>query len=511
MKKSLLLAAASLAVIACSKRTIGEAPVDPNLPADNVVRFSSAASTATVSKAGLDADGHSTFEENDEIGIYAVLHTTTGTSLGAATGVFPTNTDFQYFNRQYKVTSVAPYDATTTPVATPAIATFEPVKDASAVAPLLQDNTMYYLSGGQAWNYYAYYPFSLTNELMDAASTSDFVMPNTLALSSAYANFVGKSDKSGLAATTPKKNFFDQTALVTSTSAAPAPNAYPGPIMFAYYGDADKQATLGTAQKPVRLKFKYAVAKLTLNVKISEDVIAVPTSGTTNTNISQLKAIAMEGEGMFQGFKFDLTKAKEVSTGTGNSGVYDVVTSITDDATNAPAMAAWTNKATFPVFTGTTPYTGYLFKVPVAADTKLNANGLLIAGSSPAAYKKTTEFQVTGYLVPAGNDADLRDQATTNSQNPDMTGTLKNVFIKFYVSKQTGGANPEVYTVILDPTKGGTVTSGTPTPKNYLPSIAPGKEYKFNITLDKEKIQFEGEIEDWDVVEPNGSDEIPAV
>ena len=125
MKKSLLLAAASLAVIACSKRTIGEAPVDPNLPADNVVRFSSAASTATVSKAGLDADGHSTFEVDDTIGIYAVLDTKT---LGAApASVFPTNADFQYLNRKYVVKSVDPYDGTTNP-ATPvaAIAHYEP-------------------------------------------------------------------------------------------------------------------------------------------------------------------------------------------------------------------------------------------------------------------------------------------------------------------------------------------------------------------------------------------------
>ena len=100
MKKSLLLAAASLAVIACSKRTIGEAPVDPNLPADNVVRFSSAASTATVSKAGLDASGHSTFEVDDTIGIYAVLDTKT---LGAApASVFPTNADFQYLKKRLR-------------------------------------------------------------------------------------------------------------------------------------------------------------------------------------------------------------------------------------------------------------------------------------------------------------------------------------------------------------------------------------------------------------------------
>ncbi len=68
MKKSLLLAAASLAVIACSKRTIGEAPVDPSAPADNVVRFTSG-TDAMVSKAGVDAAGHSTFEVNDTIGI----------------------------------------------------------------------------------------------------------------------------------------------------------------------------------------------------------------------------------------------------------------------------------------------------------------------------------------------------------------------------------------------------------------------------------------------------------
>lgn len=503
MKKSLLLAVASLAVIACSKRTIGEAPVDPNLPADNVVRFSSAGGV-TVTRAGLDKDGHSTFDVNDEIGIYAVLH---GKSLGtlqtSSNTLFPANTDFQYFNRQYKVTKVDPYDDTTDPSSpVQPIAHFEPVVDAAAVAPKLTDNTMYYLSGGQGWNYYAYYPYSLVEKLTNAAGTADFVIPATLATAatatpSPAANFIGKSDKGGWSLSTPKPNFFDQTKLVLSTSTNAVENTYPGPIMFAYYGQEDSQAALGTAQKAVRLPFKYAIAKLTLNVKISEDVIAVPTTGTTNTNITQLLAIAMDGNEMYQGFTFDLTKARTVGAST---GVYDVITTIDNDNVNAPAMTSWDvkTKKVAPNFTDSDPYTGYLFKVPDAADTKINAQCIEIPGTTPKEYKKGTEFVVTGFLIPAGNVA-------------GADGKLTNVEIKFYVSKQTGGKDPEVYTVTLDQTKGGTVTGGNPAPKNYLPAIAPGKEYKFNITLDKNKITFEGEVEDWDVVEPAGSDEIPAV
>ncbi len=478
MKKSLLLAAASLAVIACSKRTIGEAPVDPNLPADNVVRFSSAASTATVSKAGLDASGHSTFEVDDTIGIYAVLDTKT---LGAApASVFPTNADFQYLNRKYVVKSVDPYDGTTNPATpVPAIAHFEPFVDPTATPDPI-DNTMYYLAGGQGWNYYAYYPTTLPGNLADA-SGNVFEMPTTVA-SATNTNFVGTGDM-----TNSTIKFFDQTG----TPGTVTKNAYPGPIMFAYYGKKDTQAALGTRQDPVRLQFKYAVAKLTLEVTVAHTV--------TRDIPKELKAIAMYGDGMNQGFKFDLTQAKQVDA---TSGVYNVVTT---DAT-APAMANWTNTTTFPTFSGSSPFTGYLFKIPSAASDTTTTTITIPAGTggTPAATTKpAAKFTVTGYLIPAGNNA-------TSSVGGDLT----NVFIKFYVSGQTNGKDPEVYTATLDQTKGGLVTTlpGTSTAaKNYLPAIAPGKEYKFKLTLDKNEIEFEGEIQDWEVVEPNGSDEIPAV
>lgn len=169
-------------------------------------------------------------------------------------------------------------------------------------------------------------------------------------------------------------------------------------------------------------------------------------------------------------------------------------------------MANWTNITTFPTFSGSSPFTGYLFKIPSAASDTTTTTITIPAGTggTPAATTKpAAKFTVTGYLIPAGNNA-------TSSVGGDLT----NVFIKFYVSGQTNGKDPEVYTATLDQTKGGLVTTlpGTSTAaKNYLPAIAPGKEYKFKLTLDKNEIEFEGEIQDWEVVEPNGSDEIPAV
>ncbi len=391
-----------------------------------------------------------------------------GANATAAASAFPTNTSFQYLNRLYSVNKVDAYVSTTTP----AIAHFEPVVTTTPAF----DNTMYYLSGGQGWNYYAYYPYSLPSKL--GATGTPFTMPTTVS-GAIDANFAGKADINS------PVNFFDQTK-----TPATSVNAYPGPIMFAYYGTEDKQAALTTAQKAVRLPFKYAVAKLTLNVTIAETV--------TKDIPNQLKAIALEATGMNQGFTFDLTKAKTVGTTT---GVYDVVTT---DAT-ATAMTAWTDKVNAPTFTPTTgdPYTGYLFRIPETAD--LTATTINIAGSSPAATKPAKKFTVTAYLIPAGNDKALSDAAVAAGGQAYEGGSLTGAAIKFYVSTQSDGKNPEVYSANLDQ------SSNATNPKNYLPSIAPGKEYQFNITLDKNAITFEGEIKDWEVVAPAGTDEIPAV
>ena len=129
MKKSFLLAAASLAVISCSKRSFG-----PNVEeGDQQVRFSSG--TLAASKVSVDADGHSKFDKDDIIGVYAVLH---GKTLGTdGSGAFPANNTFQYLDRKYIVSNNPAYDNVNNKAAV------------AAFAPQSQGvDNMYYLAGG---------------------------------------------------------------------------------------------------------------------------------------------------------------------------------------------------------------------------------------------------------------------------------------------------------------------------------------------------------------------------
>lgn len=283
MKKSLILAVASLAVIGCSKREMG---VDPNAADPNEVRFSAGGATVT-SKVTTDATtGKTVFEQNDLIGVYAVVD---GKKLGTdGSNAFPAS--LQYLNKKFKVTSVKA--ATTTD---PAVATFT----ANA-----NGDKMYYLAGDQAWNYYAYYP---------TTGNAMFSSLPTAATNAAAGQFV-KTDNTN--------TFYNQTALSTSSS------LYPGPIMFAYYSTPDK----ASSSHPVNLTFKHALAKLTLDVTVASSIGSV--------NSAADATIMMYGDGLTEGITFDLTKATAVGA---TSGVYEVISQTT---TPTPANLDGTSTAT---------------------------------------------------------------------------------------------------------------------------------------------------------------------
>lgn len=258
MKKSLLLAAASLAVISCSKREFAS---DPNVPDPNEVIFSSGATSVTpTGKVGINNDGKSAFEVNDVIGIYAVLN---GKKIDES-DAFPTNTNVQYKNKTYKVSSVlssSPYTASFTATD--------------------NDNKIYYLPGGQEYNYYAYFPTSDVSGKMMSTSTYSWEETNN--------------------------NFAKQTALFSQDAVSLAVTtaaAYPGPMMYAYYNTADKAATNGGANSPVNLGFKYANAKLRLDIEMD----------AATGSVEDITAIELyAASGLYQGYTFDLKEADETS------------------------------------------------------------------------------------------------------------------------------------------------------------------------------------------------------
>lgn len=258
MKKSLLFAAASLAVISCSKREMG---TDPFSPDPNEVRFSSgAAEVKPGTKVTVDQTKGSVFETNDEIGIYAVLD---GKKIDES-DAFPTNTNIQYKNKTYKVSSVAddaPY--------------------AASFAATDNDNKIYYLPGGQAYNYYAYFPTANVSGKTMGTSTYQFEETNN--------------------------NFAKQTALFSQdngTLAITKQTDYPGPMMYAYYNTADKAATNGGTNQPVNLPFKYANAKLSLSIEMDAAAGSVE-------DITLIELYATKG--LYQGYTFDLKEADETT------------------------------------------------------------------------------------------------------------------------------------------------------------------------------------------------------
>lgn len=257
MKKSFLFAAATLVAVSCSKREMGYDPYEAD---PNEVRFSSGSVGVTPdSKVTTDPVKGSIFEVNDEVAIYAVLD---GKKIDESEA-FPTNTSVQYKNKLFKVTSVAEED--------PYKATFEATDE---------DNKIYYLPGGQAYNYYAYFPTStISGKLMNTSSFTFEETGNTFA------------KQTGL---------FSQDGSLTVTKATD----YPGPMMYAYYSTADKAPASGSMGTPVDLAFKYANAKLSLSIKMDKNAGIVD-------DITAIELFASEG--LYQGYTFDLTQADEVS------------------------------------------------------------------------------------------------------------------------------------------------------------------------------------------------------
>lgn len=443
MKKSLLLAAASLAVISCSKREIGtfEGNDDPS-----VVRFSS--TTGEVgTKVTVDNNGHSTFEAGDVIGIYAVNHgkklgDTPGTTQGSTEGVFPGNSDLQYLNKKYKVTSVTPYNTGTNAAA---IAAFDTVGGTPS-------NQIFYQSGGKGWNYYAYYP---TSDLTDA---TDFVMMNGVAQTTTFA------------ITNPQLNFMNQVNLKgNDIESGQTAVAYPGPIMFAYYKTEDKAPAAGTAKTPVQLDFKYANAKLTVNFEMKGNA----------GKVSDIKSVILYGTGMKGGFVFDLAKAKNIYE---TIPVNDVLTT---NASGTALDGSGINNGA--VIGGNTK--AYVFgkKITLAQSNKdkYAANNSWTPGAGEGTITDdSTLCKTTGYLIPCA--------AITNAKIEIRIGDYP---------------NQQVRVAKLDETEGGTITNvtdvttgNTRAAVNHLAKIEPGKEYRFNVVLSSSNVNFTGTIEDWTVV-----------
>ncbi len=274
MKKSLLLAAASLAVISCSKRAM-ETPGDGPVQDPNAVMFSTGGITATPDSkvTGNPEAGKENgviFEKDDVIGIYAVLH---GKVLDDA-DAFPTNTAIQYKQKLYAASSIA---AATD--ANPFLATFNPSTTTGS------DETIYYLPGGQGYNYYAFFPTS---------AQGGKTLTNYMATESATISTNAWTNQTGLfAEATPGSGTWEH---VTGTPY----QAWPGPFLYAYYNTEDKAPAVGTTATPVKLTFKHAVAKLSLDVTIDQTV------GTA----ADLSAIELYADaGLYQGFTIDMKQA----------------------------------------------------------------------------------------------------------------------------------------------------------------------------------------------------------
>ncbi len=354
MKKSLLLAAASLAVISCSKRAM-EAPENPGVQDPNAVQFSSGAVSVTPdTKVTTDATKGSIFETGDIIGIYAVYD---GKTI-EATDAFPAATDLQYKNKKYKVSSVnaaSPYEATFTPNAA--------------------SETIYYLPGKVAYNYYAFFP---TAEVNAPSINSNFVF----------------EDKSSLGSS----SFVNQTELFTQdpTTLAVTKNlAYPGPMMYAYYDQADAAATNGGTKSPVALGFKYANAKL--SVEIERDI----TAGADG--IESIELIA--DEGLIYGYTFDLKQADETTPQVVKQGL----------STGSPI------KLDGKTGSGSSK-TAYRFQNLI--DQKFDVAGGVT----------TAKSHFTGYLIPATGIENARIEVTIGSGSAAQTYTA-------YLDKSLTGEN----------------------------------------------------------------------
>ena len=381
MKKTLLLAAAALAAVSCSKRPI-ETIKEPGLE-PNAVRFSSEGTAITPSKVTThpsNAQG-TIFQEDDVIGVYAVLN---GKKLSDG-DAFPTNTALQYKKKKYKVTSVA---GDSDPV--PYLATFTPN------AP---EETIYYLPGGQGYNYYAFYP---TQEQGGKEVSTSYTFTESTA---SWCN---------------QTNLFTETPVSSGNWVPTTGQAYPGPIMYAYYSTEDKAATNGGTTPAVKLEFKHAVAKLSLDISMDE------TAGSV-TDINSIELFATTG--LTQGFTFDLTKASDdpatVVTATG------ATLDGTGTSTSAKSYKFQNLTKTTSGPTTTSAVTGYL--IPTTGIENAQIRFTLGSGNSAQVFTAKLDKSSTGENVSGGTNyldkieagKEYKFKITIKKTAVEFTGTIE--------------------------------------------------------------------------------------
>lgn len=372
MKKSLLLAAASLAVISCSKRAM-ETAENPGVQDPNAVQFATGGTTITSkvtesSDATDAANGVVTFEQGDIIGIYAVYH---GKKLSDGNAAFPSTSELQYKKKKYVVSTVADKSATI-----PYLAAFKPATATDNVN-ITEDQTIYYLPGGQAYDYYAFFPTTEQEgpEIDKPANTYSFT-------------------ESG-------KEWLDQTEMYESTNTSTndvvwtkAAAAYPGPLLYAYNtgkdiknqndGQGDKAPKIGETKEPVHLEFKHAVAKLTLEVEVDK------TAGLA-TDIDKIEMFA--GAGMFQGFTFNLKNASE-------------------------------DQATSPVVTANTTLLDGTGSGTTAKFYQFQNRWQPYDSSDPDNMPAKTTSKVTGYLIPSAAVENAKIRFIFSTGNQTFTAKL---------------------------------------------------------------------------------------
>ncbi len=337
MKKSLLLAAAALMAVACSKREINPIPTpSPEGPEGNAGLVSFSAGMTAGTKVSVDNTtnvGASKFDVNDVIGVYALIPSAS-MDLTAKATTYPTLPNFQFLNKKYKVTTstwTEDFDA--------------PSSGNDAYVAEFDPNTtgtdeMYYQSGNKAWSFLAYYP---TSAITEAAG-----------LVGGLPSIIGDVDVPGnWEKTETDLSFQIQTDILDNGGA----KAYPGPIMYAYNDDENEPGDPAV----VPLAFKYANAKISLEVKID---------GTVGEN-TQLKAVTLYGVGLLSGYKFDLKQAVGATpenvfvSNTSGSTLTGLVTSGTPVASTRAYQFGFTKVA---ATTDSVTSVGYL--VPATAVTK---------------------------------------------------------------------------------------------------------------------------------------------
>lgn len=384
MKKTLLLAAAALAAVSCSKRPI-ETIKEPGLE-PNAVRFSSGATTVTPSKVTTNPgkEQGTIFEQNDVIGVYAVFH---GQKLGSGSE-FPTNTALQYKKKKYKVESV---DA-----GSEYLATFKPNS---------ADETIYYLPGGQGYNYYAFYPTTEANGKEVQSNYTFTEAPNVSATS-----WVNQTE------------LFQETGSSTGVWVPADGKAYPGPIMYAYYDTEDKALGNGQTNPAVQLSFKHAVAKLSLDVEMDETAGAV-------TDITAIELFATAG--LYQGFTFDLTKASETPATVVTGNTSGTLLDGTGSGTSAKSYRFQNlTKTTSGSTTTSSAVTGYL--IPATGITNAQIRFTVGSGTNAQVFTAKLDKSSTGENVSGGENhlatieagKEYKFKITIKKTAVEFTGTI---------------------------------------------------------------------------------------